>query len=160
MPIPSCLSKPPLLGAIAAMILLALLLGIKLLPTGPEDEKPGGPVTGTPPPIPGSSGEILPRNSSRKSSIQRSGAKDLESNQAAKALSRKEAMIAVSVRARTDLKKLRETLRDEFESPEAREEFAETIRNIQDPAERKKLMEERATSMRIARDRADTDQGA
>ena len=68
-------------------------------------------------------------------------------------------MVAVSIRARRDLKTLRARSRNELDSPEAREELAETLRNIADPAERKRLLEERAESMRIARDRADAEKG-
>ncbi len=72
---------------------------------------------------------------------------------------RKELMIAISVRARNELKGLRERYQTEFDSPEARKEFSDTLRNVTDPQERERLVRERTTAMRIARDKADAEKG-
>ncbi len=72
---------------------------------------------------------------------------------------RKKLMIAISVRARNELKGLRERYQTEFDSPEARKEFSDTLRNVTDPQERERLVRERTTAMRIARDKADAEKG-
>ena len=160
MPLPSFPSKPVVIGSIATGLLLVTLVGLKLLPAGTDNSETGNSSTIEIPPQSrtspdnGSSG-----NTSRKSSVQRPATGKIESDQEQTTPSRKEAMVAVSVQARRDLKLLRESSRDEFETPEAREAFAETISNISDPGERKRLLEERAESMRIARDRADAEKG-
>ena len=160
MPLPSLLSKPVIAGCVAAGLLLAALVGSKLLPAGADDRGAGTPSpTKNPAPSRNSLDTSLPGTTYRKSSAQRSTVEKIDPNPAETASSRKEAMVAVSIRARRDLKTLRARSRNEIDSTEAREELAETLRNIADPAERKRLLEERAESMRIARDRADAEKG-
>lgn len=158
--LPSLLSKPVIIGSIAVGLLLATLVGLKLLPAGTDNGEAGNSsIIEIPPPARTSPDNGSSGNTSRKSSAQRPATEKIESDQEENTLSRKEAMVAVSVQARRDLKLLRESSRNVFESPEAREAFAATIRNISDPEERKRLLEERAESMRIARDRADAEKG-
>ena len=160
MPLPSRFSKPVIVGSMAAGLLLAALIGLKLLSSGGDPGNAGNSSTiKIPPPPQDSADKASSGNSSRKSSAQRPATGNLESEQMETAPSRKEAMVAVSIRARRDLKLLREGSRTELESAEAREEFAETIRNISDSGERKRLLEERAESMRIARNKADAEKG-
>jgi len=161
MPLPSFLSKPVVMGCIATGLLLATLVGLKLLPAGTDNEEIGNSsIIEIPPPSNTSPDNGSSGNTSRKSSVQRTATGKIESNQEETTPSRKEAMVAVSVQARRDLKLLRESSRDGSETPEAREAFAaESISNISDPGERKRLLEERSESMRIARDRADAEKG-
>ena len=160
MPLPSRFSKPVIAGGMAAGLLLAALIGLKLFSSGGDPGNAGNSSSvKIPPPPQDSADRASSGNTSRKSSAQRPATENLESEQMETAPSRKEAMVAVSIRARRDLKLLREGSRNELESAEAREEFAETIRNISDPGERKRLLEERAESMRIARNKADAEKG-
>lgn len=161
MPLPSFLSKPVVMGCIATGLLLVTLVGLKLLPAGTDNEEIGNSsIIEIPPPSNTSPDNGSSGNTSRKSSVQRTATGKIESNQEETTPSRKEAMVAVSVQARRDLKLLRESSRDGSETPEAREAFAaESISNISDPGERKRLLEERSESMRIARDRADAEKG-
>jgi len=161
MPLPSFLSKPVVMGCIATGLLLVTLVGLKLLPAGTDNGEIGNSsIIEIPPPSNTSPDNGSSGNTSRKSSVQRTATGKIESNQEETTPSRKEAMVAVSVQARRDLKLLRESSRDGSETPEAREAFAaESISNISDPGERKRLLEERSESMRIARDRADAEKG-
>ena len=161
MPLPSFPSKPVVIGSMATGLLLVTLVGLKLLPAGTDNGEIGNSsIIEIPPPSNTSPDNGSSGNTSRKSSVQRTATGKIESNQEETTPSRKEAMVAVSVQARRDLKLLRESSRDGSETPEAREAFAaESISNISDPGERKRLLEERSESMRIARDRADAEKG-
>ena len=160
MPLPSRFSKPVIAGGMATGLLLAALIGLKVLSSGGDPGNAGNSsAVKIPSPPQGSADRTSSGNTFRKSNAQRPATENLESEQMETAPSRKEAMVAVSVRARRDLKLLREGSRNELESAEAREKFAETIRNISDPGERKRLLEERAESMRIARNKADAEKG-
>ena len=72
---------------------------------------------------------------------------------------RQEFMTALSVRARNELKGLRMQYQTEFDSAESRKEFSDTLRNVTDPEERKRLLLERTTAMRIARNKMDAQKG-
>ncbi|MBT45286.1 MAG: hypothetical protein CL922_07720 [Deltaproteobacteria bacterium] len=72
---------------------------------------------------------------------------------------RQEFMTTISVRARNELKGLREQYKTEFDSAESRKEFSDTLRNVTDPEERERLLRERTTAMRIARNKMDAQKG-
>jgi len=72
---------------------------------------------------------------------------------------RQEFMTTISIRARNELKGLREQYKTEFDSPESRKEFSDTLRNVTDPEERERLLQERTTAMRIARNKMDAQKG-
>jgi len=160
MPFPALFSKPVIVGSMASGLLIATLIGLKFLPSGGDTGNTANPPLGKiPTALKASTGKGVSGNTSRKSATQRPATAKIESGQVDSAPSRKEAMIAVSIRARKDLKLLREGSRNELESAESREEFAEKIRDISDPGERKRLLEERAESIRIARNKADAKKG-
>ncbi len=72
---------------------------------------------------------------------------------------RQEFMTTISVRARNELKGLREQYKTEFDSAESRKEFSDTLRNVTDPEERKRLLLERTTALRMARNKMDAQKG-
>ena len=159
MPLPARFSKPMIVASVASVLLLATFVGIKFLPSGDDSGNTANPPLDKIPPALKSPDKSASGNTPRKSTTQRPATDKIESERVDSAPSRKEAMIALSIRARRDLKLLREGLRNELESVEAREEFARKIRDVSDPAERKRLLEERADSMRIARNKADASKG-
>ena len=68
-------------------------------------------------------------------------------------------MTTISVQARNELKGLRELYRTEFDSAESRKKFSDTLRNTTDPKERERLLRERTTAQRIARNKAEAQKG-
>ena len=98
MPLPSLLSKPVIAGCVAAGLLLAALVGSKLLPAGADDRGAGTPSpTKNLAPSRNSLDTSLPGTTYRKSSAQRSTGEKIDPNPAETASSRKEAMVAVSI---------------------------------------------------------------
>ncbi len=72
---------------------------------------------------------------------------------------RQEFMTRISVQARNELKGLREAYRTEFDSAESRKEFSDTLRSVTDQEKRERLIQERTTAQRIARNKMEAQKG-
>jgi len=159
MRIPSSIIKAALITIVTALVALVVFLFTR--PDAPENGEAGTDVasksaksrTHSPRPSAGTPGAT--RKSPGRDEVlqQEPGVTVVAKSE------RKDLMIAISVRARNELKGLRERYQTEFDSPEARKEFSDTLRNVTDPQERERLLQERTTAMRIARDKADAQKG-
>lgn len=74
-------------------------------------------------------------------------------------LDRKEMMIQVSIKAREDLKAIREKHKTKYDDPAVRQAFSKELMAVKDPQERQKILQKRTAEMRKARAAADASKG-
>ena len=149
--------------ALAAVVIVALGIGVILFMSSnaPESAKAGTKIVSKS--AKSGTHSTRPSASSPEATRKSRGRDELLEKEPGKTVApkseRKDLMISISVRARNELKGLRERYQTEFDSPEARKEFSDTLRSVTDPQERERILQERTTAMRIARDKADAEKG-
>ena len=162
---PSKLLRNPLVLIASGIVLLGLVVSIAITRSMGPDEKERV-ESGEKRVIQPSKSSVPPSRSSEGSSRggpRKSQGKEIQGDGHIVAVPeksrRQEFMTAISVRARNELKGLREQYKTEFDSAESRKEFSDTLRNITDPEERQRLLLERTTALRVARNKMDAQKG-
>ena len=160
------LHNPLFLSALALVVLGAIAIGItkSILSGNNEDIESGKKNTihtakssGHSSRSTGSNAPGGPRKSTSKAGeeIRESG----ESGAIPEKSRREALMTTISVQARNELKGLREQYRTEFDSAESRKKFSDSLRNTTDPKERERLLRERTTAHRMARNKLEAQKG-
>lgn len=72
---------------------------------------------------------------------------------------RRAKMLEVSIRARNELKQIRTKYATQYDSVEARRAFSAKMKNVTDPEERRRLLDEHSATVRAARIRQEAEKG-